>query len=129
MEVRRVDEASDRVQEALAAYLDYLEMGGPKPDTDHLSRAERDELEELIGRRPHGRHNNAQTPPLVCCRHDALGHTPDLLLTFQVKGAGRGSDKAMGHLQDHIGASALGALSDRCSLNAIALAQRDLPAA
>ena len=39
---------NDRVQEALAAYLDFLEMGGAEPDTSHLSAAERRELAELI---------------------------------------------------------------------------------
>lgn len=38
----------DRVQDALAAYLDHLEMGGPEPDTSHLSASERRDLDELI---------------------------------------------------------------------------------
>ena len=38
----------DRLQDALAAYLDHLEMGGPEPDTSHLSAAEKRELQELI---------------------------------------------------------------------------------
>jgi hypothetical protein len=41
-------EASDRIERALAAYLEYLEVGGPKPDTSHLSPSEQAELEELI---------------------------------------------------------------------------------
>ncbi|MGH2693336.1 MAG: hypothetical protein ACRDJJ_00835 [Actinomycetota bacterium] len=41
-------EASDRIESALAAYLEYLEVGGPKPDTSHLSPSEQAELEELI---------------------------------------------------------------------------------
>ena len=41
-------ESGNRVQEALAAYLDYLEMGGPEPETDHLDPREREELRELI---------------------------------------------------------------------------------
>lgn len=41
-------EVSDRVQDALAAYLDHLELGGPQPDTSHLTRSEQDELKELI---------------------------------------------------------------------------------
>jgi hypothetical protein len=43
-----VAESSDRLREALAAYLDYLEMGGPEPDTSHLSASEKSELKELI---------------------------------------------------------------------------------
>jgi len=43
-----VGEISERVEEALAAYLDHVEMGGPKPDVGHLSDSERTELEELI---------------------------------------------------------------------------------
>ena len=39
---------NDRLQEALAAYLDYLEMGGPEPDTSHLSATEKSELKELV---------------------------------------------------------------------------------
>jgi hypothetical protein len=47
-EVRQVAESDDRLEEALAAYLDYLEMGGAEPDTSHLSDSERNELKELI---------------------------------------------------------------------------------
>jgi hypothetical protein len=39
---------SDKVQEALAAYLEQLEMGGAEPDISHLSDDERRELQELI---------------------------------------------------------------------------------
>jgi hypothetical protein len=41
-------ETSDRIEDALAAYLDYLEMGGQEPDTSHLTPAERQELKDLI---------------------------------------------------------------------------------
>jgi hypothetical protein len=41
-------ETSGRVEEALAAYLEYLEMGGPQPDTSHLTASEQHELGELI---------------------------------------------------------------------------------
>lgn len=41
-------EGSDRVQDALAAHLDFLELGGPEPDTSHLTASERKELEELV---------------------------------------------------------------------------------
>jgi hypothetical protein len=43
-----VTESNDRLQEALAAYLEYLEMGGSEPDTSHLTEAEREELQELV---------------------------------------------------------------------------------
>ncbi|MGH2756946.1 MAG: hypothetical protein ACRDI3_04070 [Actinomycetota bacterium] len=46
--MRQTGEASDRVEDALAAYLDYLEMGGREPDTSHLTPSEHEELEELI---------------------------------------------------------------------------------
>ncbi|MDQ3952689.1 MAG: hypothetical protein M3279_06985 [Actinomycetota bacterium] len=39
---------SDRVQEALADYLEHLEMGGAEPDLSHLTGEERRELQELI---------------------------------------------------------------------------------
>jgi hypothetical protein len=39
---------SDKVQEALAAYLEHLEMGGAEPDVSHLTDVERRELRELI---------------------------------------------------------------------------------
>ena len=39
---------SDKVQEALAAYLEQLEMGGAEPDVSHLTDEERRELQELI---------------------------------------------------------------------------------
>jgi hypothetical protein len=55
----------------------------------------------------------------------ALGHTFDLLLTFQVKGTGGRSDEAMRHLQDHIRPGAFSAFSQRRTLNAITLAKRD----
>ena len=41
-------EIGNRVQEALAAYLEYLEMGGPEPETDHLDPEEQEELRGLI---------------------------------------------------------------------------------
>jgi hypothetical protein len=47
-EVAQVTEGGDRVQDALAAYLEYLEMGGTEPDTSHLTSAEERELQELI---------------------------------------------------------------------------------
>ena len=39
---------NDRVQEALAAYLEHLEMGGNEPDFSHLTEDESGELRELI---------------------------------------------------------------------------------
>ena len=44
-----MSESNERVSEALAAYLDHLELGGPKPDTGHLTPSEAQELEALIG--------------------------------------------------------------------------------
>lgn len=41
--------SEDRVQEALAAHVEHLEIGGPEPDVSHLSPAERERLESLIG--------------------------------------------------------------------------------
>ena len=41
-------ENGDRVQEALAAHLEYLEMGGKEPETDHLDPEEQEELRGLI---------------------------------------------------------------------------------
>jgi hypothetical protein len=38
----------DRIQEALAAHLEHLEMGGAAPDVSHLTGRERRELQELI---------------------------------------------------------------------------------
>ena len=39
---------SDKVQEALAAYLEQLEMGGAEPDVSHLTDEERSALQELM---------------------------------------------------------------------------------
>lgn len=39
---------SDRVQDALAAYLEQLEMGGTEPDVSHLTAGERRELQEML---------------------------------------------------------------------------------
>lgn len=38
----------DRVQEALAEYLEHLEIGGPEPEFPHLTEDERRELQELL---------------------------------------------------------------------------------
>lgn len=43
-----MDEANERIEAALAAYLDFLEMGGAEPDVSHLSTSEQKELKELI---------------------------------------------------------------------------------
>jgi len=40
--------SDDRVQEALAAHLEHLELGGPEPDLSHLTAEEREKLEALI---------------------------------------------------------------------------------
>jgi hypothetical protein len=45
--VRQVAD-SEKVQEALAAFLDQREMGGAEPDVSHLTDEERRELQELI---------------------------------------------------------------------------------
>ena len=41
-------DTNDRLQEALTAYLEFLEMGGPEPDTSDLNPAEKQELRKLI---------------------------------------------------------------------------------
>jgi hypothetical protein len=41
--------SEDRVQEALAAYLEHLELGGLEPDVSGLTPEERDTLKGLIG--------------------------------------------------------------------------------
>jgi hypothetical protein len=41
--------SEDRVQDALAAYLEHLELGGPQPDVSQLTTEEREKLEALIG--------------------------------------------------------------------------------
>jgi hypothetical protein len=43
-----VSDVPDRVQDALAAHLEYLELGGAEPDVSHLSDDERRRLQELI---------------------------------------------------------------------------------
>jgi hypothetical protein len=43
-----MSEKSDRIQDALAAHLEYLEMGGSRPDTSHLTPAELEQLNDLI---------------------------------------------------------------------------------
>jgi hypothetical protein len=43
-----VADANDRLQEALAAYLEHREMGGSEPDTSYLTAAEQEQLRELI---------------------------------------------------------------------------------
>lgn len=79
---------NDRVQEALAAYLEHLELGGAEPDLSHLSATERRSLDELIalldqtegipfgrGLEEGERHLEATTEEgkgLVAVLHDAL---------------------------------------------------------
>jgi hypothetical protein len=41
--------SDERVQEALAAHLEHLELGGPDPDLSHLTPEERERLDGLIG--------------------------------------------------------------------------------
>jgi hypothetical protein len=41
--------SEDRVQEALAAYIEHLELGGPEPDVSHLTADEHEKLRGLIG--------------------------------------------------------------------------------
>lgn len=41
--------SDDRVEEALAAHLEHLELGGPAPDVSHLTAEEQSKLRELIG--------------------------------------------------------------------------------
>ncbi len=41
--------SDDRVEEALAAHVEHLEMGGPDPDLSHLNPAELERLQSLIG--------------------------------------------------------------------------------
>jgi hypothetical protein len=41
--------SEDRVQDALAAHLEHLELGGPQPDVSQLTTEEREKLEALIG--------------------------------------------------------------------------------
>jgi hypothetical protein len=43
-----MSDSEERIKEALAAHLDHLELGGPKPDTSHLSDSEVEELQQLI---------------------------------------------------------------------------------
>lgn len=44
-----MSESSERVESALAAYLDFLEMGGVEPDVSHFTSSEREEFDELVG--------------------------------------------------------------------------------
>jgi hypothetical protein len=53
----------------------------------------------------------------------SLGHALDFFLTFQVKGAGGGSDKTVGHFQYHVSTSTGGTLGDSTALHAVALSQ------
>jgi hypothetical protein len=41
--------SDDRVQEALAAHIEHLELGGPEPDLSHLTPDDREKLDALIG--------------------------------------------------------------------------------
>lgn len=49
MEGDDMSESENRVQEALAAHLEHLELGGPEPDVSHLTAEELEKLRSLIG--------------------------------------------------------------------------------
>jgi hypothetical protein len=53
----------------------------------------------------------------------ALGNTLDFFLTFQVKRTSGGSNKAMRHLQHHLGTSTGGALGNGTALYTITFTQ------
>jgi hypothetical protein len=53
----------------------------------------------------------------------ALGNTLDVFLTFQVKGTSGGSNKAVCHLQHHLGPSTGGTLGNGTALYTITFAQ------
>jgi hypothetical protein len=53
----------------------------------------------------------------------ALSNTLDLFLTFQVKGTSGGSNKAVRHLQHHLGTSTGGTLGNGTALYAITFTQ------
>jgi hypothetical protein len=87
-------ETNDRIEDALAAYLDYLEMGGQEPDTSHLTPTERQELQDLIdalelsegvafghGRREEIGHKASPAPTAAKVADGARSAQGDLLLT------------------------------------------------
>jgi hypothetical protein len=87
-------ETSDRIEDALAAYLDYLEMGGQEPDTSHLTPTERQELKDLIdaleltegvafghGRREEIGHEESAAPTAAKVADSARSAQGDLLLS------------------------------------------------
>lgn len=43
-----MSDSEERVQEALAAHLEHVELGGPDPDVSHLTSAEQEDLRGLI---------------------------------------------------------------------------------
>jgi hypothetical protein len=53
----------------------------------------------------------------------AFGNTLDVFLTFQVKGSSGGSNKAVRHLQHHLGTSTGGTLRNGTALYTITFTQ------
>jgi hypothetical protein len=98
--VRQMAETSDRIEDALAAYLDYLEMGGQEPDTSHLTPTERQELKDLIdaleltegvafghGRRDEIGHRESSTAPTAAKVADGARSAQSELLLSQLREA------------------------------------------
>src|SRR6266508_1157609 len=53
----------DRLDAVVAAFLDYLEGRGPRPDLDHLTPAERREAEQLLALMEGGRGTDPASSP------------------------------------------------------------------
>jgi hypothetical protein len=71
--------SEDRVQDALAAHLEHLEVGGPPADISHLSDAERDELRELIALGREAAEQRAAPAPSTAAGERLLATLRDVL--------------------------------------------------
>lgn len=66
-----MSDSDDRVEAALAAYLEHAELGGPEPDVSHLSGDERERLAEMI--------RLVDATQSVALGRDRIGGDPGLL--------------------------------------------------
>ena len=89
------------------------------PGPRRISVSHRQGVELAAVRRRSTEDDNQIVPPYV------IDRSLYFLLTFQVNGACRRSDEAVGHFQDHVGPGAAGTLADRRSRNPVSLAQGD----
>jgi hypothetical protein len=92
---------------------------GERPGPGRITAADRQPIELAALRSRRAEHYDESAVAVL------FGDSLDRVLTVQVKGACRRSDKAFGTLQHHLGARAAHTGGNRLALHTIALTERD----